>query len=282
MRIERPVRTHRAIDKLTGKVTVPLADIIVRARVAFEGYSHLPAIEQQLQSGSVLIVSDHPSTLSTIFPVKIIHKLQGKKQVGLLMNKRFQTGEMKAIGYVALQMIEQLGYKPFFVHTKKYQPDENERRELNKDPIEQFQNLLREPGSVGIIYASGTRQTDMGEAEKGIRGFARVSDMVVPVSTVIQRGHKPQVIVHEPILGKRGIEWCTREFNELGGEAFSDLVMTIIASGQPDEEKRGFYRPYCEALIKLQNGDTANVTDITDARIRRCVQTYIGWRGNFQ
>lgn len=103
-------------------------------------------------------------------------------------------------------------------------------------------------------------------------------------TTVIENGAKPKMVIHEPIPGKTGIRRCIKEFEkEASGQTYSDLVMSIIATGQPDIVKRGFYREQAGQLESYMRDPTELIPRFEDERTQKMMTAYIIWRaGGFE
>jgi len=242
---------------------------------------HISTLNELLaKESSILLVSDHPGTNETMDTTGLIIHLTKRNRAnsGVILKAEFLTGEMGFKGSIALQALAHNKVQPIAVETPKYHKDEVKRSTHNFPSIQQCIRILRSKGGLLLTFASGTRSATMLEAEEGLGTFSRIAGMVVPLTTINENG-KSKIIIHDPIPGTSGSRWCKDNFGVvLGPQAFSDLVMTIIAYGQPDKEKRGFYKDLSSILDQYKKNEIDDFNQIKDERSLRMLQTYIAWK----
>lgn len=261
-------------DRFLGRAGVSLSELVLK-HVAYQGAENIQSINERLgQGGSVLLVSDHPGTLETIYTAGLMPLLTNRKTSGIILKDAFINGEMGLVGRMAVDVIREHGVEPIAVKTPKYEKDRGTRNDYNTVPVKRCLEILREEGGLLLTFASGTRSKEMREAEPGLNLFSSSADLVVPLTTITQEKQKPTILVHEPIPGKTGVAWCANSFGRTEGrQVFTDLVMTVIAAGQPDEQKRGFYQDF---LCHLDGMQTEN------PRILKMSEAYAAWKsGSF-
>lgn len=238
--------------------------------VTYEGEGNITGVNEALSRGeSALLVADHPGTLETIDSTGVITKLTSRQSAGVLVKVEHTSGKI-GFSSIVLEALAQHNITPIPIKTPKYHKQDTDATNFNARSTILCRRMLRGQASALLTYASGTRSRKMLEAEPGMGYLSQFADVIVPLTTIHVNG-QPKVIIHEPIPGKTGTAWCTAQFQEEGIQAFSDLVMTIIASGQPNKKKRGFYQPYCEAIVNYYwYGITTQ-----DPRVQNMLQAYI-------
>jgi len=275
---ESPVRKPSWAEGIFFKAGLPLSERLLE-RVLYQGAENIKAINERLgQGGSVLLVSDHPGTLETIYTAGLVPQLTNRKRTGVIVKEAFVNGEMGIIGKTAINILEKHNAEPIAVKTPKYEDNEDVRHDFNMLPVRKCIEILKTDGGLLLTFASGTRSKTMIEAEEGLNFFSPFASMVVPLTTVTEKGRRPTIMVHEPIPGKTGVKWCIGQFGkELGRQVFNDLIMTIIATGQPNEKIRGFYQEFCRQLEDSQiNGGLQNESE--NPRIQKVIMAYKAWR----
>jgi len=204
--------------------------------------------------------------------------LESAQKRAIVMTQAFESGQMGNGGRIVLRIVDHYGAEPIFVMTKKYVPDSEVRRRYNEEQKKIIKAFLRTPATALLMYPEGTRQLEMGEARKGFSEFASDVSAVVPLTTVVENGQRPQIIIHEPIPGEEGIARCTEFFGEeLGRQVYSDLVMTIIASAQPNVGKRGVYKQICNDLEEYLH-PSRNQPQSLDLRSQRIIEAFTAWK----
>lgn len=287
MRIEIAKIYNRAVDWGRGVVGVAITNRRLR-QVVYSGQENILKINKDLgNGGSVLLVADHfgndeTRNNETLFSAGFMLRLRNRKISAIFM-REFQPNEMRR-GRILLATLARHKVEPLMVKTPKYEPDDNTRAEYNPPSTRRSTKILGKPGGLVLIYASGTRNPTMLEAENGSTFLPAFADWVVPMTTVIENGAKPKMVIHEPIPGKTGIRRCIKEFEkEASGQTYSDLVMSIIATGQPDIIKRGFYREQAGQLERYMRDPTELIPRFEDERTQRMMRAYIIWRaGGFE
>ncbi len=264
------------LKTLPGTVFSNIAELYLR-RVEYMGDEYIKQADEILGGGdSILFVSDHPDTLSTTWTSNIVTKLANRKRTGVLLGHSFSPEKKKPIGYVIREIIAHHHAEPLFVKTPKYEQDEEERTAYNQAAIGSGNEILTSPSGVLFLYPQGTRNTTMQEARSGLSNFAARAGYVVPVTTVIGEDH-PRVVIHPPMSGSRGIDWCKKQFgDEEGSRVFSDLVMTIIATAQPDTEKRGAYLEMSKELDQYIQSQRMEAS--LDERTSNILTAFIAWQ----
>jgi len=244
------------------------------AQITYRGEENIvKGNETLLKGGSVLLVADHPGTLATIDAASVMLLFPNRKHTAAMVKEELTSGEL-GFSSVVVETFSRYQVEPLAVRTPKYHEDNTATKNFNAVSARRGMTILYKiPGSALLTFASGTRSHQMREAEPGLGGLSPFSDTVLPLTTINERG-KPIVIIHEPIPGKPGVSWCVKNLGkEQGRQAFSDLVMTIIASGQPDKKKQGFYEVYCEALEKFLWSGTMP----EDPRLQNMLKAYEAW-----
>lgn len=279
-------RGNQLLDRCLGEAGVFLTDMIFR-RVVYMGQENIKRTNERLAEGnSVMLVSDHPGTMETIYTAGLIPRyFNSRKESGMLVKDAFVTDGMGFVGRVAIDILDRRMVEPLGVKTPKYEPDKKTRTGYNFRSVKRCLEILDKPGGLLLIFASGTRSSIMFEAEKGLGRFSAKADWVVPITTITGSKGRPRIVVHEPLSGIMGVEWCTQQFGDkkVGRQVFSDLVMSIVAIGQPDKEKRGVYKEQANQLEIYKKNPTERISQFADPRLRRTVEAYIAWKsGRFE
>ncbi len=267
------------LDRFSGSVFAGLAEMYLH-KVHYDGLDNVHYADQMLKNGnSALFVSDHPSTLSTMWTSNVVTMLSNRQATGILLKDAFAPESKKQIGYVIRQIIAHHNAEPLFVKTERYESDEDARAQYNQAAINRGNEILGTEGGCLFLFAQGTRDKKMLQAKSGLANFAALAGFVVPMTTITESKH-PTVVVHPPIPGKAGTKWCVENFGEeTGPRVFSDLVMSIVATAQPNIEKKGVYIEASKALeVYMQTHEVDGVS--TDERTQRVLSAYIAWEQN--
>lgn len=280
---------NRVVDWALGVAGVAITNRRLR-KVVYSGQENILKINKDLGNGdSVLLVADHfgddeTGNDETLFSAGFVPRLSNRKTSGIFIRKEIVSGEMGLRGRIIVAILARHKVEPLVVKTPKYEPDDNTRAEYNPPSTRRSTKILGKPGGLVLIYASGTRNPTMLEAENGSTFLPAFADWVVPMTTVVETGAKPKIVIHEPIPGKTGIRRCIKEFKrEASGQVYSDLVMSIIAVGQPDIIKRGFYTEQAGQLESYMRDPTGLTPRFEDERTQKMMTAYIIWRaGGFE
>jgi hypothetical protein len=280
MRTPELIKQNNRLDQTLGEIGVRITNKIFNG-VDYVGQEYIRIINERLGKGdSVLLVSDHPGFWQTIYTAGLVPQyLSNRGETGVLLKDAFVSGKMGLIGRMAIDILRRHAVEPLDVKTPKYEHNDKERTDYNLRSVWRCREILGEPRGLMMTFASGTRSRNMREAEDGLGYFSSRADLVIPLTTITSFGVRPKIVVHEPIPGKPGVEWCKGKFGiKASGLVFSDLVMNMIAVEQPKIRKRGFYREQAEYLERYMRNPTGIIPQTENLRVRRMIETYIAWR----
>jgi hypothetical protein len=265
-------------SRLPGEVLAGMAGVYLR-HVNYEGLENIRQIEEILKSRkSVLLVSDHPTTLTTMWTANVVTMLDNRKETGILVKDDNSPENNTAMGYVIRQIVAHHRAEPLFVKTKE--PNEVIRKEYNQKAIDRGNEILGSPSGVLLLYAQGTRDKNMIQAKSGLANFGALAGSVVPMTTINDNGQS-EVVIHPPIPGKTGIAWCVKNFGtEDGPKVFSNLVMGIIATAQPNVEKKGVYEEVGRGLENYIGTRKLDGNITYDEPVRRVLSAFVAWEKN--
>jgi len=280
---------NKGVDWALGVVGVIITNRRLR-KVIYDGQENILKINENLGKGhSVLLVADHfgddeTRNDETLFSAGFMLRLNNRKTSGIFIRKEIVSGEMGLRGRTIAAILARHKIEPLVVVTPKYESDASTRTNYNVPPVQRSIKILGKPNGLVMDYSSGTRNPVMFEAEDGLPFISAFADWVVPMTTVIENDAKPKIVIHKPIPGKTGVRRCMKEFErEAGRQTYSDLVMNIIATGQPDSVKRGFYREQAGQLENYMRDPTGFTPRFEDERTQKMMTAYIIWRaGGFE
>jgi hypothetical protein len=282
--------TNRGWDWILGVAGVTIVNCRSK-KVVYEGSENILKINESLVKGdSVLLVADHSGNdetgnKETLISAGFVPRYLNNRQIsGIIIREGTASREMGLEKRILFDTFVRLNVELLVVKTPKYEHDDNIRAGFNYPPTKRATKILGKPGGLVLIYSSGTRSPTMLPAEDGVPFLSAFADWVVPMTTVVETGAKPRVIIHEPMPGKDGVRRCMQEFGrEAGKQTYSDLIMAIIAAGQPIIVKRGFYEGMAEQLERYMRNPTEFTPRFEDEREQKMMTAYILWRaGGFE
>lgn len=183
MRIEIAKLYNPVADWALGVAGVVVTNRRLR-QVIYEGSENILKINESLKWGSVLLVADHfgndnTENRETLYSAGFALRLRNRKISAIFM-REFQPNEMRR-GRILLATLARHKVEPLMVKTPKYEPDDNTRAEYNPPSTRRGTKILGKPGGLVLIYASGTRNPTMLEAENGSTFLPAFADWVVPM-----------------------------------------------------------------------------------------------------
>lgn len=278
---EHGLQHQPLLDRFAGNIFAGAAEAYLQ-HVHYIGRENIDQTDEILKNGSsVLLVSNHPSTLSTMWGSNPMTWLSNRRASGIILKYAFSPENKKNLtGDIVRLIVTHHHVEPLFAKTKKYFPDDEERRKYNEKAKNRGNQILNSQGGALFLFAEGTRTEDekMEEAESGLIKYSALAGYVLPITTITD-GEQPTVVIHPPIPGKAGIAWCESQFGSDGPKVFSDLVMTIIATAQPNPEKKGVYKAASEVLENYMKTHKLD-NNISDKRAQRVLSAFLAHEQN--
>jgi hypothetical protein len=279
---EHGLQHQPLLDRFAGNIFAGAAEVYLQ-HIRYIGRENIDQTDEILKSGSsVLLVSNHPKTLPTMWASNPMTLLYNRRASGIILKYAFSPENKKnLIGDIVRLILTHHHIEPLFVKTKKYFPDDEERREYNEEAKNRGNEILNSQRGVLFLFAEGTRTEEekMGHAESGLTKYSALAGYVLPITTITD-GEHPTVIIHPLIPGKAGVTWCEKEFGqEDGAKVFSNLIMTIIATAQPNLEKKGVYKETSQVMEDFITGKL-NFDDIPEGHIKQVLSVFKAYKNN--
>src|SRR5687767_8412331 len=132
-----------------GEVSVMLADGLGDL-LRIQGKERLERANEYLKDHSLVVVSNHPNTLGTVYGVEaVFQNLTNRKEMAIVMTSKFAEGRMGIYGALTLSALKNWGIEYLRVHQYyDKRVSEEQRFEASLRAMRRCKEILSKPGGV--------------------------------------------------------------------------------------------------------------------------------------